>query len=140
LIILDKALEKEFKSCFEQSYNNLIHSKLFEFVSNADLVSRIENFLLVEIESNDRSESPLEKIKHDYFELIYRLKNMMATKEKHSQLLNPIIEYSISVLRTILKSIKSFDEKRTHDCMMKMALMDKKAVQQADRSSNPSSS
>lgn len=95
---------------------------------------------MVEIESNDRSESPLEKIKHDYFELIYRLKNKMASKDKHTQVLNPIVEYAISVLRTILKTIKSYDEKRTHECMMKMALMDRQAVHQGDRSSNPSSS
>jgi hypothetical protein len=94
----------------------------------------------VEIESNDRSESPLEKIKHDYFELIYRLKNMMASKDRQTQVLNPIIDYSISVVRTVLKTIKSYDEKKTHDCMMKMALMDKKVVHQGDRSSNPSNS
>jgi hypothetical protein len=95
---------------------------------------------MVEIESNDRSESPLEKIKHDYFELIYRLKNKMTSKDKHTQVLNPIVEYAISVLRTILKTIKSYDDKKTSECMMKMALMDKRPIPQGDRSSNPSSS
>lgn len=102
-------------------------------------MNRIENFLLVEIESNDRSGSPLERIKHDYFELLYRLKNKMASKDKHTQILNPIVEYSFSVLRTLLKNIKSFDERRTSDCMMKMAIMDKKLASNYELSSINSS-
>lgn len=113
-------------------------SKLFEFVSNTEIVNRIENFLVVEIESNDRSESPLERIKHDYFEFLYKLKNKMASLDKNKQVLNPLIEFSFSVLRTLLKSIKSFDEKRTNDCMMKMALMDKRIAGTFEQSSHPS--
>lgn len=136
----DKTFENEFKACFEQSYNGLVSSKLFEFVNNTEIVNRIENFLTVEIESNDRSESPLERIKHDYFEFLYRLKNKMASKDKNTKVLNPLVEFAFSVLRTLLKSIKSFDDKRTTECMMKMALMDKNLASNFDKSSNPSKS
>ena len=95
-------------------------------MNNNDIISRLENFLLIEIESTDRSESPLEKIKHEYFELMYRLKNKLQSKENLTQVLNPIVEYSISVLRTILKSIRTFDERKTGECLMKIASMDRK--------------
>ena len=94
-------------------------------MSNTELVNRLENFLVVEIESRDMSESPLERIKHEYFELLYRLKNKLSSKDKITQVLNPVVEYSISVLRTILKSIKSFDDRKTQESMMKMASMDR---------------
>jgi hypothetical protein len=127
---IDRTLELQFKNSFEQSYNSLQGSKIFEFINSSDLMNRIENFLSIEIDSPDRSESPLEKIKHDYHELLYRLKNKVAdkaiNKDKDIQILNPIVEYAFSVLRTILKAIKSFDEKRTAEVMMKTAAMDKR--------------
>ena len=102
------------------------------------MANRMENFLHIEIESPDRSESPLEKIKHDYFELLYRLKNKMSSKDKASNILSPLVEYAFNVLRTLFKTIKSFDDKKTTESLMNMASMDKRS-QALERTSNPSS-
>ena len=102
------------------------------------MANRMENFLHIEIESPDRSESPLEKIKHDYFELLYRLKNKMSSKDKASNILSPLVEYAFNVLRTLFKTIKSFDDKKTTESLMNMASMDKRS-QAFERTSNPSS-
>src|SRR3990167_5392040 len=90
----DKLLEAEFKQCFETNYNNLLSSKLFEFVSNTDMYNRIGNFLTIEIESPDRSESALEKIKHSYWELMHRLKNKINSKDQVTDILHPVVDYS----------------------------------------------
>lgn len=101
-----------------------MNSKLFDFVSSSDLLRRLDNFVTIELQSRDQQDSPFIKIEKKYYELLYNLKKRVVSTEKTSQILNPIVEFSIFVLRTILKSIKSYDERKSQHLLMKIANMD----------------
>ena len=113
----------EFAEHMKKSISKIATEKLQEMVFNGEFGNRLENFVFVELQAKGGPEGPLTSIKNEYINFLYKLKSMMLKKNDICSILSSFFDFSMSVFRTLIKSVRGYNQRKTSNILIQMASM-----------------